>query len=103
MTKQTIKDILGVMFFKLLPTKETFQKDLKKRIRELKGKFTKKPKTSKSSTGKVLRIVMPFFMISVKTILEKQDNFLFIFQKHFHHSQNHTKVKFSKESSLFMF
>ena len=54
MTKQTIKDVLGVMFFKLLPTKETFKKDLKKRIRELKGKFTKKPKTTKSSTGKVL-------------------------------------------------
>lgn len=52
-TKQTIKDVLGVVFFKLLPTKETFKKGLKKRIRELKGKFTKKPKTTKSSTGKV--------------------------------------------------
>ena len=60
LTKQTIKDILGVMFFKLLPTKEKFKKGLKKRIRELKGKFTKKPKTTKGSTGKVLKIIIPF-------------------------------------------
>ena len=47
LTKETIKDVLGVTFFKLLPLKEIFKKALKTRTRELKGKFTKKPKTGK--------------------------------------------------------
>ena len=52
LSKQTIKDIFGIVFFNRLPTKEIFKKDLKKIKEKIKGKFTKKTKTTPNPKGK---------------------------------------------------